>query len=158
VHPQHLGHLVADARDGVQRDRRVLGDEPDPLPSDGAQRSVGECGQLEVAVEDHLAAVDPARAREQPQHRHGQRGLAGSRFADDGHDLAGLDGERHPVDGREVAERATVRDAEIVYLQHRGHRNRRHSPSRAREMRFTESTVAAMVRPGSAQSHHATAR
>jgi hypothetical protein len=155
VDRQHLGDLRPDPLHGVERDARVLRHEPDPPAAHGAPRPVGQAGEL-LLTEGDPAGVDPARSREQPRDGVGEGRLPGAGLADDRDDLPRRDGQRDAAHGRDGTARGGVGDPQVLHLQQRrGHRAR--SPSRAREIRFTASTAAAIAAPGTAHSHQATA-
>lgn len=157
VGAQALGDLHTDLLHGVQRDARVLRDEPDP---GSAHRPVGALGQPgeDGAVECDRARGDRPCGGQQPEHRGGQGGLARPGLPDDGDDLPGRDGQVDAAHGVHRPATGGVGDLQTRHLQQGAHADRLHSPSRARAIRLTDSTVAAMTRPGIAHTHQATAR
>jgi hypothetical protein len=176
VGAQYLGDLRADLLDRVQRDRRVLRDQPDPPPPDGSQRLLSEPGEL-LAGESDAATVDPPVLREQPDHCVRQGALTRAGLADHRDHLALGHGQRHAAHRVHRADRGVVGHPQVIELQHGlargvwaghhaglaggagcGHRALAHSPSSAREIRLTDSTVPAMTKPGIAHSHHDVAR
>ncbi len=97
VHPDRLRHLVADGEQRVQRGHRVLQDHGDAPAPHAAHLRVGFLQQV-LALEQHPAAGDPRRRRQQAQDGERQRALAGAGLADDAQRLAGVDAKRHLVD------------------------------------------------------------
>src|SRR5581483_10399150 len=97
VHDKRLGDLVADPVSRVQARGGVLGDVRDP--------GAAEAAQVPLAPAEHLLAAEADRAARDPRPRTGvaeerERGarLPAARLADEGEDLAGVDGERDLVD------------------------------------------------------------
>ena len=89
---QDLGHLIADADARIERGRRVLRHEADPV---AAQLVEGGPLQLQqvAALEQHLTAVDPARGMAIAQQLQGDRRFAAAGFAHQPEGLAAMDGE-----------------------------------------------------------------
>jgi len=50
------------------------------------------------ALEEHLAADDPGRRRQDPQNGQGQGALARAGLADNAQGFAGIDAQRHLID------------------------------------------------------------
>ena len=173
VHPDRLGHLVADREQRVQRGHRVLQDHGDALAAHVAHLGVGFLQQV-LALEQHPAAGDPRRRRQQAQDGERQRALARTGLADDAQRLAGVDAQRDLVD-RAHDPRAPRRDivgGEVLELEQRagahrvtsicgGHgiaaqswRSWGSSLTRSQSpRRFAESTISMMQTPGSTVSH-----
>ncbi len=185
VDAQHLGDLVADPQHGVQCHGRVLGHQTDPHAAHRPQLPFTEQGQVR-AIEQHLAAVDLPVCRQQPEHGVRGRALARAGPADQRDNLARSHDKADSPHGGDYAEAAAVGHLQVVDHQDGRVRGRRrtdgvvrsaftgtcrretgasltghaaaHSPSSAREMRLVASTVSAMVRPGSVESHQDVAR
>ena len=90
VHPDRLGHLVADGEQRVERGHRVLQDHGDALAAHAAHLGVGFLEQV-LALEQHPAAGDAGGRRQEAQDGERQRALAGAGLADDAQRLAGVD-------------------------------------------------------------------
>jgi hypothetical protein len=61
VHPDHLGDLVADREDRVERRHRLLEDHRDPVAADRAQLALGEGEQVAPSNSTWLpASMRPA--------------------------------------------------------------------------------------------------
>ena len=98
VHFQHLGDLLADAHQRVQRGHRLLEDHADARAAQGAQRG-GRQAQQVGALKVDDAALHAQRRRQQAHDRGGADRLAGAALADDAQDLARFDSETDVADG-----------------------------------------------------------
>jgi len=120
-------HAVADL---------LLADESNPR---------GVAFQL-AQLEQHLAALEPSRARQQRHDRAQRQALARSRLADDAERVAGPHGERDGVDRGEPGVPARDRDAQVPDLEqraaHDGGLNASASPSPSSERPRPVSTTA----------------
>ena len=97
VEADRLDQLVADRLDRVERAERVLEDHRDPPAAHAAEDVLLRAAQLELAERDR-AAADLPRRLEQPEDRHRDGRLAGSRLADHAEPLARPDRQRQTVD------------------------------------------------------------
>ena len=77
MHPKRLADLVADCEQRVQRGHRVLQNHRDPLAAHVAHLGIGFFEQI-LACEQHLAADDARRRRQDAQDRQRQCALAGA--------------------------------------------------------------------------------
>src|SRR5581483_4614824 len=159
VHAQRLRHLVADGEERVQRGHRVLQDHRDALAPHPAHLAVGFLQQV-LALEEHLAAGDPRRGRQQPQDGEGECALSGAGLAHDAEGAAGLESERHVVDRAHHAgpPRAHVVRGQVAQLEERrvAHSWRSWGSSFTRSQsprRLADSTISMMQQPGSTVSH-----
>jgi hypothetical protein len=148
-----LRELEADAQQGVQRRHRLLEHHPRALPA--------QVPQLFAVQLEHVppGQLDRPRHRsrrgQQPQHGERGRALARAGFADHRHDLARLDRQRQPVDGRVTVPIGHPQVADVEYrLAHRRPftANASRSPSPRKLIAHTTSTIAM---PGGRISHHA---
>lgn len=152
---QRLGHLVADVVHGVERDARILGDQPDLVPPYGTKLPLREGGQI-VGAEPDAALVDPPAGRQQPYDGLRQRALARPRLPRQRDDLAWPHVEIDPAYGRRDRIAGAVGDRQAADLQQwNGHRGASHATSRALATRLVASAIAAGTSPGSVDSHHA---
>ena len=95
---EHLGHLVADPHQRVQRRHRLLEDHRD-APAAGIPPAGFVLGKQVGLAEANAAGDRPHRLRQQAHQGVGAHRLARARFADEAQDLAGHEVERHAVDG-----------------------------------------------------------
>src|SRR3954447_21951748 len=99
----HLGDLVADRVDRIERGHRLLEHDRDLAGADLVHLGRAEWYQV-AALPENLAADDAARRhRDQLQHRHGGHGLARARLADDAKGLATIDRDVDAVDRLNLA-------------------------------------------------------
>ena len=130
MRPDHLGDLVADAIDGVQRAHRVLEDHRDLLAADVTQLIVVESVDLSAAIVDR--AGDPGvRGAGQTGQRLRGNAFAAAGFADDRQYLARGQFEGDAVDGLDHTVFGGEADPKVVDGQDRGHAGAA-SPSRMR--------------------------
>ena len=108
-----LDELLADAEQRVEARQRVLEDHADALAAQAPHVLVREVVDA-LAREPHLAAGDPPRRIDEPDHRRAGDRLAGARFADDAQHLAGRDVERDAVDRLEHAAPRHELDAQVA--------------------------------------------
>ena len=95
---EHLGDLVADLHDRIERRHRLLEDHRDAIAANTAHLG-GRFQQQVVALEQHAARRGGELARRQQAHDGmGGDGLARAGLADHAHDLAGRDRERDVLD------------------------------------------------------------
>ena len=166
MHPDRLGDLVADREQRVERSHRVLQDHRDPLAAHVAHLGVGFLDQI-LALEQHPAADDARRGRQDPQDRQRERALTRTDLADDAEGLAGIDAQRHIVDRADDsgALRRDVMGREVLELEQRRRRTgpgpsaqswRSWGSSLTRSQsprRLAESTISMMQQPGNTVSH-----
>ena len=93
-----VAELVLDAHHWVQRIHRGLEDGGEVAPSVRTKLRLAHLGDVH-AVEADAPAGDPAGPLGQAQDRGAEGGLPGAGFADQAHELAGLDGEGDSLDG-----------------------------------------------------------
>ena len=117
VAAQHLGDLEPDRVHRVQRRHRLLEDHRDLAAADLAQRAVVDADQLAAVELDRSA--DVGVLRQQAHQRHRRRRLAGSRLADDGQDLAGVELERRVDHGRVPGAVDPELDVQVLDLEDR---------------------------------------
>src|ERR1700747_1474183 len=101
-----------------------------PIVNSGFSEAIGSCRIL--ALEQHLAADDACRGRQDAQNRQRQRALAGPRLADDAQGFAGMNAQRHVID-RADHSGAMPRDVvgrEVLQLEQRSYRYRQALPDR----------------------------
>ena len=113
---QHLGHLVAEPHGGIQRLHRVLVHHGDAVAADLAQLAVGRAHQV-LALEQDVAADDPAVAPEEIHDAEGDGALAAARLAHDAERLRALDVEADPAHGRHIALARLVGDRQVVDVE-----------------------------------------
>ena len=160
VQHEHLGDLLADRRQWIERRHRLLEDHGDAFAPQRPQ--LGGRGVLDLlAVEHDPAAAERQRPAQQAHQGERGDGLAATRFTNEAEGLAAADLEGHAFDGVIGPVFARQRDAEVFDLQERcrhprlvvdcGSRmSRRPSPRRLRP-----STVRKMARPGNTESQGA---
>ncbi len=108
-----LGDLLADREHRIERQHRLLEDHRHRGAPHVGERAVVE--RQDVVAVDHDLAGDLALARrQQPHHRLERDALARARLAQDGHDLAARQVERHAVDGVHRRVARDERDGEVV--------------------------------------------
>ena len=130
VRADHLGDLVADAVDGVQRAHRILEDHRDLLAADVAQLVVVESVDLLAAILDR--AGDPGVGGPgQTGERLRGNAFAATGFADDRQHLARGQLERDAVDRLHHTVFGGEADPKVVDRQDRAHAGAA-SPSRMR--------------------------
>ena len=123
VEHRRLGHLLPDGERGVERRGRALGEVGDALAAE-LPLLLGGHGDDVAPVEAHLPAGELEARLGISEGGEGDGGLAGARFADEGHHFAALDGEAHPLDdGGEAAVVLAGVDGEPIDLEERGHPN-----------------------------------
>jgi len=112
----HLHDLRAHGQHRVQRRHRLLHDERDALAPDAAQRR-GRSGQKVCPAEQHAAAQDAGRGRQQAQQ--GERGdrLAAPAFSHQRQGLTRGDVEVDAMDGDAAGET----DGKVLHMQQRRH-------------------------------------
>jgi hypothetical protein len=91
-------HLLLDAQHRVERHQRVLKDHRDAVATQLAHLLFVQVAQV-PALEQHLARDHFAGRVDQAEDGKTGDGLARTGFADQAHDLAGLDGQVHPAHG-----------------------------------------------------------
>ncbi len=164
MHPDRLGHLVADREQRVQRHHRVLQDHRDPLAADMLHLIFGFLHEI-LALEQHPAA-DDARGRRQDAHDgEGERAFPGAAFPDNAQGLPGIEAQRHLVDSADdprALRRDVVRRKVVELEQRRSGRSRGHQSCRScgsnltlnqSPNRFADSTISTMQPPGNTVSH-----
>ena len=114
VNEDLLGDLLADPVDRVERAHRVLEDHRYARAADPPQLVVARADQL-GALEVRVALEEGVRRARQAHQRHRGDRLAGAGLADDRHDLAGVDRERHAVDGAHEPLLGAEAHAEILH-------------------------------------------
>ena len=128
--PDHLGDLVADAVDRIQRAHRILEDHRDLLAADVAQLVVVESVELASAIVDRAGDPGVGRAGEPGQGLRGNA-FAATGFADDRQHLACRQLERDAVDRLHHTVFGGEADPEVVDRQDGAHAGAA-SPSRMR--------------------------
>ena len=114
VQPQHLDNLLPDRVQRIERGHRLLEDDGDVVAAHLADVALAR-GQQFLALEgDRAGRVARRRIGQQPQDRQRRHRLAGARFADQRHRLAGRDIERHTVDRERLAPVLAERDREVT--------------------------------------------
>jgi len=114
-----LGELSAHGVKRVQRRQRVLEDRADLPPADAPQLLVGQPVDPH-AVQQHLAAADPAGPLQQADDgRPGQR-LARAALAHHAQHLARCDAETYPVQRPQGAAAAGELDGQVLDIKQRG--------------------------------------
>ncbi len=98
VHLQHLGDLVADPHERIERGHRLLEDHADAAAAQethfrGLQSEEVPALEVDAAVQDFQGR------RQQAHDGAGRDRLAGSAFPHDAEDLAGIERERDILDG-----------------------------------------------------------
>ena len=145
VKPDALGDLLANRLDRVERRHRLLEHHADVVAAQPHHRRFGRAQYVD-AVEDDLAART-RRVRQELHHRQCGHRLAGPRFADQPHDLAGLDRQVDVAQDRCAADfQRQVLDFEQAHrsrLRRGSSTSRRPSPRRLRP-----STVMTIATPG----------
>src|SRR3954454_4424787 len=139
--PNHLGDLVADAVDRIQRGHRILEHHRDLLAAHVAQLVVVEAVQLTVAVRDRPGDPGVGCPR-QPGECLRRNAFARAGLADDGQHLAGLQLERDTADRQHDAVLGGETYLEVVDLEDGGHAGAA-SPSRIRgsSTAYAKSTI-----------------
>ena len=152
VPAQHLGDLLADGVDRIERGHRLLEHHRDVLGADTVHLAGVERHEVAALIED-LARDDLARRhRDQLQHRHRRDGLAAAGFADHAERLAAFDRKVDAVDrlhyavvGREMRSQAPD------FEQRRRHHITLRGSSASRSpspMKLMVSTVRKIAAPG----------
>ena len=185
VDAEDLRHLGADPRRRVERGRRVLGDETDLAAPDRPQVALGEAEKV-PAVEQDLARRAPRGTGEGADDCVGERALPGARLPHhrdggpgghvegDGADRVDVPGAAGIGDGqvadrerrggcrsgplRPFRGRRTLVDGPVRRQVDGGHRTPPTAESSQREIRFVDSTTAAITALGSTVIHQAVAR
>src|SRR5579883_1216357 len=156
LQPQTVGHLRLDPPRGIERGRRILGDECDVAAEDGAQLAGGERQKIAALEADPTAGHSYLRG-DDAEDRLGDGGLSRSALADEAMHLASADDERYPAQNRPVAV-AQRNGAERLDGQSR-HRHRRNTGSRLRASPspswLKATTVANSAASGAASTHQA---
>ena len=165
VDPQHLGDLGADPQHRVEGQPGVLRDQADPPAPDRPQPGLRQRGQVErrAGVEAELdpAGLHPAAGRQQPDHGVGGVVLPEPDSPTSATTSPGCDVQVEPAvhgacrpgtDTRSPRIRSSGSPVRSLI------RSLPYRSSRARAIRFTDSTVAATVSPGRVLSHQAVAR
>src|SRR5476649_2873638 len=154
---QHLGDLVADPHQRIERGHRLLEDHADAVAAQ--QAHLRRCQREEIAaLEGDAAARDLQRRRQQPHDRAGGDRFARAAFAHDAQDLAGLEIEADVLDRVRAVRALGQRDAEVADFQkaHRWRASRGFMASlRPSPTRLSASTVRKMARPGKTLIHQA---
>ena len=119
VNEQRLHHLQSDRQHRIERGHRLLEDHRDVAAADLPHRLVVEAQQIAILEQDPSLLHPRGCGRQQAHHR--QRGyrLARSAFADDGHDLAGLDSIGNPLDRAHDASLGLEMYVQVVDFQDR---------------------------------------
>ena len=115
---EHLGDLLADVPDRVQRGLRLLEDHADPVAADPLHVLVGQLEQIQI-VEHHLARLDAARIGHEPHDRQAGHALAAAGLADEAHDLAAVDVEVDAVHGPDDAVARVEGRSQALHLEER---------------------------------------
>ena len=126
----HLGDLIADAIDGVQRAHRVLEDHRDLLAADVAQLVIVEPVEFAAAEADRAGDPGVGRPGEAGECLRGNA-FAAAGFADDGQHFARGKFERNAVDRLHDTVFGGEADPQIVDPQQTAHAGAA-SPSRMR--------------------------
>src|SRR5438093_619006 len=95
--PELLGDLPTHGVYRGERRHRILEDHRDLATPNGAHLSRWELHQAPPPQQD-VTLDDCVRVTDQPHYGHHRDGLAGSRLADDSHDVVAVDDQREPVD------------------------------------------------------------
>jgi hypothetical protein len=98
MQPDHLGDLIADRVDGVQRRHWLLEDDGDLLRADLAHLLGLERDKVAALPQDLPGDDSAGRHRDELQDRHRGDGLAAAGLADDADGFAAADREIDPVD------------------------------------------------------------
>src|ERR1700676_5035973 len=121
VRADGIDELLTDGEGRVERAQRVLEHHGDLATAHGAHRLLVEGGQI-AALEQYLAAGDPARLRHQPHYGQRAEALAGARRADDADRLARRHREAHPAHGLGHAVRHWEGDSQVADVEQKsGH-------------------------------------
>src|SRR5918993_1373813 len=102
VKERGLRYLPEDREERVQRRHRVLEDGGDAAPADPAQLSLALARQI-LAFEEHTAARDARRLRQQADDRQARRRLAAAGLPDEPERLALVEREADAVHGLDDA-------------------------------------------------------
>ncbi len=132
MHPQHLGHLLADRVQRRQRAHRLLEDHRDLGSAQCPHLAVLDRQEIKEAAampEDRPATGDPGRAWQQADQRFARQRLARPGLAHERQHLAGLDVERDTVDHRRHQPGGAKGDRQVLDGQ------KRHFPAPARSDR-----------------------
>ena len=97
VNAQRFHQLECDGEGRVEARQRILEDHRDVLAHERAPLAVGNRREV-MAAEHHGPGADPPGEIDESHQRERGHGLAGTGFAHDAHDLAGIDGEVDAVD------------------------------------------------------------
>ena len=117
VEHRRLGHLLPNRQGGIEGRGRALGEVGDAL---AAKRALllGRHGDYVAAVEAYFPGSELEARLGVSEGREGDGGLAGTRLADEGHHLAALHLEAHPLDdGGEASRRPCGRRWSVDRLQ-----------------------------------------
>ena len=115
-----LGHLAACREHGIERAHRLLEDHADLRAAQRAHLGLRQ-GQQLAPLESDAAAGDLAGGRHQTHDAQRRHALAATRLADQAEDAAGLERERHPVDGPGRTGGGGKDHAEIADFEKRHH-------------------------------------
>ena len=105
-------HLLAGLVHGVEGIQRVLEDHADILAADGLHLPAAVRAQV-FALEDDLSLDGLVASGQQVHDGVGDRRFAAAGLADDGKDLAAVDGKVHVVDRGQVSALDFVVDAQV---------------------------------------------
>ena len=160
---EHLGDLLADPHQGVQRRHRLLKHHGDVAAAERQPRALIKRQQV-LPLEDDLAGFRRNVLRQQPHQRVGAHRLAGAGFADDAEDFSGGEIERHVVHrvgtiaaGRQRQPQLFDGDGRICRHAQRPSLLRRglSASLRPSPIRFSASTETRIATPGNSVIHHA---
>ena len=110
---EHLGDLVADPHQRIERRHRLLEHHGDAAAAQ-AEPAVLVEGQQVLAVEHDLAGLGDHGVGQQAHQRMGAHRLAGAGFADHAKDLAGGEIERNAVHGVGAVAAGRQRQLEVL--------------------------------------------
>ena len=146
-----LDHLLADRQDRVEAGHRVLEDHRDLLAPQLPHVALRQGHEIQPVERDGAALDVPRGLWQQPHERQIGHALAAARLADETERLAGLEVERHPVDGEDRAFMGPEADDQVPDLEkrHRQRRSRGSSDSRSPSpTRLKPMALMTIARPG----------
>src|SRR5471032_668809 len=154
---QHLGDLVADPHQRIERGHRLLEDHADAVAAQQAHLRWSQRQQVAI-LEGDAAARDSQRRRQESHDGGGGDRLAGAAFAHDAEDLAGLEIEAYILDRIGTVGALGQRDGEVADREqaHRWRASRGFMASLSPSpTRLSASTVRKMASPGNTLIHQA---
>ena len=111
-----LAELVADGQDGIERRHGVLENHGHVAAAQAVHLRFRQGDDIAAVPEDLAASIFRRFSRQQLHGRLGRDGFTAARFADDADGFAGIDGQRHVVDGFQQSPVGMERNGQMAYI------------------------------------------